>query len=607
MKRVLPLMAFCLFFLSGNCMELNIRVEKPGNLINQIDVATVEDVDSITLSGDLNGTDILVIRKMCNLSYIDMRNANIVNGGQSYHENYVVSENTIGSYFFNTTKKVKIFLPNSVTTIKPNCLDNCLEEVDLTIGENTESIGYAFSGSRISTVKLPNNIKSIGSYAFSECRDLKEIYLPNSVGSIEWGAFYGCFNLAKIRIGSKLKEIDINAFNGVGVEEIEIEDLSAWLNINFRGGSSPASYSGNTKLVLSGEPIVDLVIPDGIDSIKQNAFYGISIESATLPSSLKFIGESAFGRCVNLKSITMGDNVEEIQTASFSESDISEIKLPLNLSYIAEYLFCGCEKLKKVIIPQGITSIGEHAFEDCINLTEISIPSSVTEIGFKAFADCKSLNNLYFEDGSEELTLEGGRQGSSSKYAYYTFYNAPIRNVYVGRNLKRGYCNDMSKTPFDGTNITELCYGNSVTTVNRLFGYFRERYPYLTKVSFGENVKEIEEYAFEPCVNIVNVTSLNSVPPLITNETFNETIYQKATLYIPKGCKTNYWLDPVWGKFQQIEEIEYTNVENILTDSEDSCSAYTLSGVKIPISSIKLLYTLPKGIYIVNGKKVLIR
>lgn len=602
MKRLIQVIVCCMFFISGNCMNLTVHVESAGNLINQIDLSKVEEVDSLTIWGDLNGTDILVIRKMCNLSYIDMRDANIVNGGQSYHENFVVSQNTIGSYFFNTRKKVKIFLPNSVTTINKNCLGDCLEEVDLTIGENTESIVNAFSGSRISTVKLPNNIKLIGENAFSKCRDLKEINLPESVCSIGERAFYECYNLAEIHIGPNLKEFYYNAFQDVNVEKIYIKDLNAWLDIDFKNiASTPASYEGKTKLILNGEPIVELIIPNGIERIKQYAFYGISIESAKLPNTLKFIGESAFRQCGNLKSITLGDDIEEIQDLSFSESGISEIKLPLNLTSIAYGLFSGCKNLSKVVIPQGITSIGEYAFSDCTNLTELSLPGSITNIGFKAFEYCESLNNLYFEDGSEKLKLEAGHQGQNSDYFHWTFYRAPLCNVYVGRNISANNYN-YNKGPFDGTKIEELVFGDLVTSVEN---YLFDNCTSIKKVSFGKNVEVIERTSFNSCTNIVDIISLNATPPKISNDTFNETIYKKVTLYIPKGSKTFYWLDPVWSKFQYIEEIESSTVVNIETDLEDHVSVFTLSGVKIQMSSIKLLNTLPKGIYIINGKKIL--
>ena len=58
------------------------------------------------------------------------------------------------------------------------------------------------------------------------------------------------------------------------------------------------------------------------------------------------------------------------------------------------------DKIKEIIINNGVTSIGNYAFEDCINLKSVTIPSSVVEIGYSAFYNCENLNNVYYS-GSE--------------------------------------------------------------------------------------------------------------------------------------------------------------------------------------------------------------
>lgn len=52
--------------------------------------------------------------------------------------------------------------------------------------------------------------------------------------------------------------------------------------------------------------------------------------------------------------------------------------------------------LKKILIPEGVTSIEESAFCACSSLPSISIPSSVTSIGKYAFSDCSALTELQF-------------------------------------------------------------------------------------------------------------------------------------------------------------------------------------------------------------------
>ena len=46
------------------------------------------------------------------------------------------------------------------------------------------------------------------------------------------------------------------------------------------------------------------------------------------------------------------------------------------------------EKIKKVVIEDGVTTIGSGAFYRCSNLTSVTIPKSVTSIGRYAFWFC---------------------------------------------------------------------------------------------------------------------------------------------------------------------------------------------------------------------------
>ena len=66
--------------------------------------------------------------------------------------------------------------------------------------------------------------------------------------------------------------------------------------------------------------------------------------------------------------------------------------IPDSITNIGESAFGGCESLESITIPNGVTSIGKRAFAGCSSLKSITIPNSVTSIGKCAFSGCGNLN-----------------------------------------------------------------------------------------------------------------------------------------------------------------------------------------------------------------------
>ena len=76
-----------------------------------------------------------------------------------------------------------------------------------------------------SKVVIPDSVRRIGKYAFSDCTNLTSIEIPNSVTEIGDFAFYGCTALASIVIPDSVRRIGRDAFKGcIGLTSIEIPD-----------------------------------------------------------------------------------------------------------------------------------------------------------------------------------------------------------------------------------------------------------------------------------------------------------------------------------------------------------------------------------------------
>lgn len=140
----------------------------------------------------------------------------------------------------------------------------------------------------------------------------------------------------------------------------------------------------------------DVVIPDGVTSIGDKAFYECSsLTSITIPDGVISIGDEAFQWCRSLTSIAIPDSVTSIGVEAFSRCrSLTSVTIPNGVTSIGNGAFEDCSSLRSIALPDGVTSIGNSAFWECGSLQSVAIPDSVTSIGYGAFAGCNSLQNV---------------------------------------------------------------------------------------------------------------------------------------------------------------------------------------------------------------------
>ena len=92
-------------------------------------------------------------------------------------------------------------------------------------------------------------------------------------------------------------------------------------------------------------------------------------------------------------------------------------------------------------------------------------------------------------------------------------------------------------------------------------------------------------------------------PVVITQDVF--TNRANATLYVPKGSKRTYEAADYWKEFKEIVEIGETGIKAVESDQTienfETDERYTLDGRRLNGKPTK------KGIYIVNGKKTIVK
>ena len=117
--------------------------------------------------------------------------------------------------FYNCFGLTSITIPNSVVSIGYDAFYGCSSLTSFTIPNRVTSIGNdAFNGcSGLTSIIIPNSVTSIGNAAFSGCSGLTSIIIPNSVTSIGNAAFSGCSGLTSITIPNSVTSIGDYAFS----------------------------------------------------------------------------------------------------------------------------------------------------------------------------------------------------------------------------------------------------------------------------------------------------------------------------------------------------------------------------------------------------------
>ena len=136
---------------------------------------------------------------------------------------------------------------------------------------------------------------------------------------IEAGAFERCDKLTSITIPSSIKSVGLEAFFGcTSLMAVHIDNLSAWCKIDHSSYSNPLNYAND--FYLNGQLITDLVIPDDVTEIKNDAFQcWDNLRSVTIHDNVISIGHHAFQLCDSLVDVKIGAGVTSIDVAAFKE------------------------------------------------------------------------------------------------------------------------------------------------------------------------------------------------------------------------------------------------------------------------------------------------
>ena len=412
----------------------------------------------------------------------------------------------------------KVVVLDKVTWIGDYAFWNLPNLKEVELASSVEVIGnYAFSGSGLETIVIPDTVTSLYSHIFDGCSKLKNVTLPQGA-NVGDGMFANCGSITDLDIFDGIKSFGAGAFSGCsGLVDVTIPNSVTSV------GSSCFSGCGNLKR---------LVFSDNIKTVPNSVCRGCgNLEEVVIGSGVTYIDNYAFNGCNKLEKAFFNRPSEPNGEVTFAGSIASSVQIGLP--------FESCTKLYYTGEPEYMGLFKEEWFrEEGIYLKDIQkfyayindelVPATLRWLNKNAITtdysgDCKVVRNW---QGVATVSLRDDGNGDGSGRMLDGFCNwaiTPQRISTTGVIIEDGVTHigassfavdyiefitfgadveSIGDHAFASADVTELNFPSKLKTIGAKAFYENT---YLTELTFPDSVTYIGEQAFFQCYALKNV------------------------------------------------------------------------------------------------------
>ena len=501
------------------------------------------------------------------------------------------------STFWGCDKITWSQIPQSVEELGDNCFYHCdaLTSVDLSKIKKMDT--GVFWWTPLTSVEWPAAVTEIPANTFWSCRQLTTIKgIPGQPGAwdnitkIGANAFNECFALTTIKLPAELKTIDAQAFRTC----INLATVDYGTKVETIGDGAFWSTGALKKFFFKGS----------VKTLGANAFQESGLTCVHLKGDMT-IGKEAFMKCASLKYV-------EFPATSLATQP---------LTYVAEGMFAGCTSLPFITLPTTVTEIKTKAFDGCSSLKYVNIlAASPATLGANAFPTTAGVYvkpsklsayqanaawNAYSPTDTYEQTL-------ATKYASFD-HDFPVSFVAKnGHEALEAYVGPSTYRVTQPTKVQKILKMIKVTStaanegvllkgeIGRTYTYqIAETDPGLYTGNRVIGVREDTTLVQTESDGKSNwVLQSDYKLHLVSNGTIKS---GRAYVHETNDGDTNFGAKGIYLSFALNEENNTTGIDSVENKKADEENVYyTLSGVRV-------INPTEKGVYIKNGKKVIIR
>ncbi len=259
----------------------------------------------------------------------------------------------------------------------------------------------AFSGSKIESLILPENIKYLENHISGERSRLTSIVLPKNMQSFEGSALRNCTRLSSITLpaGNRFYRVEGNCV---------IDVMNNAVVFGCRTSVIPEGVEIISNFAFCNcVGLTEIAIPSSVKEIKDDAFTGcVNLTKVTLPKNLDEIGEDAFCNCYSLTTfeIEQGNDTFKFENGCLYNTEhgntifatLDADTLPEGVKIVSPNTFLKYTRAETVTLPYGVLELCENAFYKCIVLERVVLPKSLQDISLYTFKRCNNCS-LYYE------------------------------------------------------------------------------------------------------------------------------------------------------------------------------------------------------------------